>query len=148
MAARGYTAIVRSWTRRAAGLLAVMVMTATPMVLSACAALCAPDVRHACHESAATLDGTAPALVSTVSAGGRSSTKTPVADTRHSCCAHAQAAVSPVSPALPSDADHALALLPVAAARVRAERAVESLTASPPPVVPPYPFKSPLILRL
>ena len=148
MAARGYTAVMRSWMRRAAGLLVVMVMTATPMVVSACAALCAPDVRHACHDSAATLDGTTGDQASAASVGERSSKRPPVAASPHTCCAHAQRLVSPVSPALPGDDDDALALLPVAAERVHVDRSVEPLTASPPPAVLPDPFKSPLILRV
>lgn len=134
--------------RRVAGVLAVLVMTATPMVVSACVALCAPDVRRACHEPAVTLDGTAAAPVAAASAGERSSTKTPLVDTRHQCCAHAQAAVSAVPPSLPVGTDHVFALLPVGAVHGLVERPIQPLVASPPRSLPPDPLTLPLVLRV
>ncbi len=134
--------------RRFAGLLVVMVLTATPMVVSACAALCAPEARHACHESAATPVGTTGGQALAISDGDPSSKNPPVAAAPHTCCAHAQRLISPVSPALPNDDDDSYARLPVTDARVHVERSVASLTTSPPRAVPVDPHQAPLVLRL
>jgi hypothetical protein len=139
---------MRSWTRRAAGLLVVMVMTATPMVVAACAAFCLTPERQACHESAAFAKG--PASAGAASAAGRQqfSKSVPHASPAHSCCADAQALVSSAPPALPADDHEGLVCLAVHASSTHAERTVDPSAPSPPVIVPPGPFSSPLNLRV
>jgi hypothetical protein len=142
-----YTAKMRSWLRRGAGLLVVMVMAATPMVVAACAALCAPPERQPCHGTPATAGHTATAAPDEAAAP-QGSTTVPHASAVHSCCADAQARVSSPPSALPADDEDRLAFLPVDLPWVGAERAVDPFAASPPVTVPPGPFTSPLILRV
>jgi hypothetical protein len=139
---------MRSWLRRGAGLLVVMVMAATPMAVAACAALCGPPERQPCHGTAATAGHTATAALDEAAAPPQGSTTVPRASAVHSCCADAQSRVSSPPPALPADDEEGLAFLPVDLPWVGAGRAVGPFAASPPVTVPPGPFTSPLILRV
>ena len=144
-----YTGMVTSWFTRGFTIAIAMTMSGAPAVAVACASMCLPAKAHQHSVAAPTVTiAMEHAGHHMADAAPKASSERGLSTSKHACCIDERVAASMTSVAVRSESQDTLAIASANVTLGRPAALPDREPAHGPPVSPPSPTRSPLVLRI